>query len=122
MSAAGCAAGSANFEDLIKFMEEFLDESFVEYMKLKLPTLVQSMLTLAANAPEWQVVKCSNVTSSAACLLGSGSTAYRGCSCAALALCWRTTHSIAAASCSNQAQHGLSNNLPAAVNNNLFVR
>ena len=37
-------------------MEEFLDESFVEYMKMKLPALVQAMLTLAANAPEWQVI------------------------------------------------------------------
>ena len=53
----GTAAGSANFEDLIKFMEELLDESFVEYMKMKLPALVQAMLTLAANAPEWQVTR-----------------------------------------------------------------
>lgn len=72
---ACCAAGSAHFEDLIRFMEEFLDESFMEYMKLKLPDLVQSMLTLAANAPDWQVWMCSNVKCSAACMLECGSTA-----------------------------------------------
>ena len=37
------------------FMEEQLGESFVGYIKRRLPVLIGEILTLAAASPEWQV-------------------------------------------------------------------